>query len=126
MDLNEAKQILKNEGYRLIRENGVELTYTPEEIFDDMWYRRYRYRGEDGGFPKASYKDFQNAFIHGYKKDMSIEEMLYLFRNKYGGDDLNELKCAYIDGEEFSKCKTNDEVDELESEYSDDNWFYED
>ena len=126
MNLVEAKQILKNEGYRLIRENSAELTYTPEEIFDDMWYRRFRYRGEDKGFPKAPYKDFQAAFIHGYKKDMSVEEMLYLFGDKYSGDDLNELKYAYIDGEEFNKCKTNDEIDELESDYSDDAWFDED
>ena len=122
MNLNEAKNILKKSGYLLIKESrGV--TYTPEEIIDDMWYRRFRYFGEDGDFPIATYKDYQTAFMHGFKKDIDITKIEELFANKYDTKEIINLKIAYEEGEAFAKCKTNDEVDTLESDDSADAWF---
>jgi hypothetical protein len=107
MNLAEAKQLLQKQGYRLIKETrqlNERLSYTPEEIFDELWDRSYKYWGDD-----ADYNNFKRAFIIGY-----------------AGEDYNDdraAKDAYEDGVKFNSCETDTCVQNLLADLTCDEWY---
>jgi hypothetical protein len=106
MNLLEAKQLLKERGYKLIKEGRKlyeAVTYSPEEIFDDLWDRKFSY------WDDAEYNEFKQAFIAGYTG-----------RNYKGSSDA---KYAYDDGISFCSCDTNQRVKELLAELTSDEWY---
>lgn len=111
MNLNEAKIILNKNGYQLIKE-ARDLTYTPKDIFDELWDRKYKY------WDDSEYQDFCLLFINGYK-NLELPEDLAAKYNI----GIKTANIVYEDGEEFAKCTTDDCIqDKLAEETSDE--FY--
>ena len=107
MNLNEAKQVLQKQGYKLIKETrqlNERLTYTPEEIFDELWDRKFKYWDDS-----ADYNEFKRAFIAGY-----------------AGEDYNDdraAKDAYEDGVSFKSCNTDDCIQDMLADNTCDDWY---
>lgn len=113
MNLNEAKIILNKNGYQLIKETR-DLTYTPKDIFDELWDRKYIY------WDNSDYQDFSLLFINGYKNLELPEDLATKYITTNG---IKTANIVYEDGIEFAKCTTDDCIqDKLAEETSDE--FY--
>ncbi len=111
MNLNEAKKILNDYGYQMIKE-ARGLTYTPEDIFDELWDRKYNY------WDDSDYNDFKLLFIDGYKKLELPSELAIKYNTGIKTADI-----VYEDGIEFAKCKTDDYVQEKLADESSDEYY---
>ena len=118
MNLQEAKVILKKKGYRLLKEN---LTYTPEDIFEEVWSRCYSYWDD----LHAEKHDLRAAFICGYKNELSKNEMKMEFETRVGNEALGELEIAYDDGHDLSEYTTDDSLQDKLFDFTTDDYFNE-
>ena len=111
MNLNEAKKILNKHGYQIIKE-AIGLTYTAEDIFDELWERKYNY------WDDSDYNDFRLLFINGYKNAELPNDLAI----KYNAT-IKTANIVYEDGIEFAKCKTDDCVQDRLAEETSDEYF---
>lgn len=106
MNLSEAKQLLQKQGYKLIKETrqlNERLSYTPQEIFEELWDRKFKY------WDDADFNEFKRAFLAGY-----------------AGEDYNddrEAKYAYDDAVSFKSCRTDSCVQNLLADLTCDEWY---
>ena len=108
MNLNEAKQLLKKQGYKLIKE-GKEIglnDYTPGDIMELLYNRIYRYWAD----ADLSFSDIESAFRAGWEGKTSWQEFRSYYEENYGGKDLDYLGIIFNDGRKFGTCKNDREI----------------
>ena len=112
MNLNEAKKILNKYGYQVVNESRG-FTYTPQDIFDELWDRSYSY-WDDG-----DYNDFRLIFINGYKNLELPADLAAKYNTSIKTADI-----VYEDGIEFAKCTTDDCVQNKLADKTVDEYYY--
>lgn len=63
MDLNEAKQILENNGYEILKKNGVISHPEPGDLLGDVWYTLYELDQDNAKVNKFLLKNLVQKLI---------------------------------------------------------------
>lgn len=107
MNLDEAKELLEENGYILVEdtnEDETEKINIFEKLYDGIychWLDCY-----------ASYSDLSNAFEHGMEDDIDWEDYRNYLEEEYRGKDIEYIEIAYKDGLDFRQCETDDEINQ--------------
>lgn len=108
MDLNEAKQLLKKHGYRLIKEGadtGLS-DYTQGDILSKLYTKIYRHWADAA----LAYLDIVSAFTAGWERTTDWQEFRSRYDEDYDEKDLGYLEIVFNDGRKFSACKNDPDI----------------
>lgn len=117
MKLDEAKQLLKKNGYRLsfIKEGadtGLS-NYTQDDILSKLYSRVYRHWLD----AELDYLDIESAFVAGWRGTTDWQEFRSRYGEDYDGKDLGYLEIIFNHGRKFGSCKNDDEIKRMLDEF---------
>lgn len=108
MKLDEAKQLLKKHGYKLIKEGADSgfTEYTQGDILSKLYTRIYRHWADAA----LAYLDIVSAFTAGWERTTDWQEFRSHYDQKYDEKDLDYLSIVFFDGRKFSACKNDPDI----------------